>query len=73
MKSLFFSCRWIPRLLLLCSGLLVPVLLSSGCGQDKNKPAQLYDPGQEAQQKAAAEQSQAAYRKRMHDQHMPGY
>ncbi len=73
MKQLSFLFPPASRAPLLACALLALGLLSGGCGQDKAKPAQLYDPGQEAQQKAIAEQSQAAYKKRMHDQHMPGY
>jgi hypothetical protein len=54
--------------------LLLPLcLFAAGCARNDNKPAQLYDPGKEAEQKKEADQAQAAYRKKMHDEHMPGY
>ncbi len=56
------------------AGLLLSMGLLAGCSHDDpKKPAQLYDPGQEAQQKVIADQADAALKKKKHDQHMPGY
>ena len=55
-------------------GLFAVAGLFVGCSHDDpKKPAQFYDSGKEAQEKVIAGQQQAAYKKKMHDQHMPGY